>query len=99
MRLSDARLVDLCNLGYARATCEHFPADEPVDAVRFNVAGDTGKTVSIAYSRERNHLPCSHGVLTYYRETAEWGGLDESAPAKELVQAYLDSYLRWKETA
>ncbi len=91
-------LIDLCNLGYARKTCDHFPSDEATDAVRFSVAGDCEGSVSIAYATERDHLPGPHGMLIYHRKTARWEGFDDSSPAAELAQAYLDSYLRWKET-
>src|SRR3712207_1611076 len=30
-----AALHDLCNFGYARGICPHFPADAEADAVRF----------------------------------------------------------------
>lgn len=45
---------ELCNFGYARDSCIHFPPDAPADAVRFD---------RDVYILERNHLPVEFGVV------------------------------------
>lgn len=45
-----------CNFGYARGVCARFPADAPVDAVRFWRDGDV-----VRYVFERDHAPCGQG--------------------------------------
>ncbi len=50
---------DLCNIGYARGVCDRFPADGPVDAVRFHARGE-----GLLYVLERDHVPVEHGMLS-----------------------------------
>jgi hypothetical protein len=62
----------LCNLGYARETCGHFPAGVGPDAVRFQIAGDDGEAILIAWVKERDHLPFAHGSFTWSRQSGEF---------------------------
>ena len=55
----------LCNFGYARGVCPHFPADAPFDAVRFAVLSKVGDSTELLYILERDHVPAEHGTLTY----------------------------------
>ena len=48
----------LCNLGYARGRCPHFPLDSPIDAVRFSIPSP-GELIWIA---ECDHAPVAHGT-------------------------------------
>jgi hypothetical protein len=64
-----AHQEQICNFGYARGRCEHFPADAMVDAVRFSVKQDAGEPptdlLRVIYVLERDHAPVEHGVLTF----------------------------------
>ena len=51
---------ELCNHGYARGRCSHFPASAPADAVRFSLAGD-----DLIYALEKDHAPIAHGRLRF----------------------------------
>lgn len=91
--------LQTCNLGYARASCPHFPALVPTDAVRFTISRDDGDTVRIYYVMERDHHPLSHGALEYSRAR---GALLDSAvhpTVRRQAAAYAESYLeRMRET-
>lgn len=54
----DARL---CNFGYARGVCAHFPADAAADAVRFSMPAED----RLVWILERDHAPVAHGVLAW----------------------------------
>ncbi len=58
----------VCNLGYARGVCRHFPPGDGPDAVRFTVTGDAGGRVGLYYVLERDHHPFAHGRLEYARD-------------------------------
>ena len=89
-------LRDLCNLGYARGRCMHFPAGAGPDAVRFSVARDAGGLVQICWVRERDHHPFDHGRLEYSQEAQSFtGGIAEES-VRQQAQAYVSSYLRRK---
>jgi hypothetical protein len=89
----------LCNLGYARGSCSHFPAADGPDAVRFTISQDDGASVRIYYVVERDHHPFAHGPLEYSVAAA---GLN-SPPSGEVMPrqacAYVESYLRRKSEA
>jgi hypothetical protein len=86
----------VCNLGYARGVCRHFPAGDGPDAVRFTVTGDAGGRLALYYVVERDHHPFAHGPLEYTRDT----GAIVTPPDETLcrqAQAYAESYRRRKE--
>jgi hypothetical protein len=70
-----ATLKMLCNLGYARGQCRHFPDGDGPDAVRFTIREDDGVRLRIYYVLERDHHPFAHGPL-------EFASLTEIAPGK-----------------
>ena|ERR1044071_8452017 len=89
----------LCNLGYARESCDRFPGGDAPDAVRFNVSNDDGDPIRIAWVIERGHLPFSHGLLAYSLES---GGFLQPVPDEHLERqalAYVSSYRRRKAEA
>jgi hypothetical protein len=55
----------LCNYGYARGACEHFPADSPADAVRFSATQEDGSRLRLVYVLEKDHVPAQFGMLEY----------------------------------
>ena len=55
----EATLLSLCNMGYARGRCPHFPAGEGPDAARFAA----GPGDAVRYARERNHFPFDAGQI------------------------------------
>jgi hypothetical protein len=61
-----ARLVgeeerELCNHGYARGLCGHFPASCNADAVRFSVTSEN--PLRVVYILEKDHAPLEHGEI------------------------------------
>jgi hypothetical protein len=55
----------LCNFGYARGVCGHFPEGSIADAIRFSVVGKKRGAVQIVWVLERDHAPVEHGLLEY----------------------------------
>ena len=93
----DDRLPTLCNLGYARGHCDHFPAADGPDAVRFTISQDQGATVRIYYVIERDHHPLGHGPLEYSRAEGGIAGSTAGQSVTRQAEAYVASYLRRKE--
>lgn len=54
----------MCNSGYARGACSHFPVDAPADAVRFAFT-----EAGLIYILEKNHAPVEYGEIEPVRET------------------------------
>jgi hypothetical protein len=92
-----AVLIEGCNFGYAARQCRRFPAVEGPDAVRFCVREDAGGEVRIDYVLERAHLPFEHGGVVYDRALQTWTGTPAGSLLRRQAQAYLESYLTWKD--
>jgi hypothetical protein len=87
---------DLCNCGYARRRCSHFPDNGAADAVRFSVTGDQDGRITLVYILEKDHAPMEHGLM-------EHGLMDHDAiGAPDLLasqaRAFIESYLRQRNT-
>lgn len=56
---------ELCNSGYARGLCPHFPADAPADAVRFSVVMNNGHSGAggLICILEKDHAPLEYSRL------------------------------------
>lgn len=80
---------DLCNCGYARQRCSHFPVNGAADAVRFSVTGHQDGRVTLVYILEKDHAPMEHGPLDPAREARE--------PLASQARAFVESYLRLRE--
>jgi hypothetical protein len=90
----DVSLHSLCNMGYARGSCPHFPAGEGPDAVRFVIAGDGPEALRVYYVLERDHRPWSHGPLEFSRARGEFVDPPAGESTVRLARAYVESYLR-----
>ena len=77
---------ELCNCGYARQRCSHFPDTNAADAVRFSVAGDQDGRVTLIYILEKDHAPMEHGFMDYSTGARE--------PLASQGRAFVESYLR-----
>ena len=71
---------EVCNCGYARGRCEHFPADTAADAVRFSMGAD-GRLI---YIFEKDHAPLEHGDIE--------AATDPREPLASLARAFSESY-------
>jgi hypothetical protein len=71
---------EVCNCGYARGRCEHFPAGVEADAVRFSMGAD-GRLI---YIFEKDHAPLEHGDIDAATELRE--------PLASLARAFRESY-------
>lgn len=93
-------LRSLCNIGYARGACPHFPGGGTADAVRFTITADYDDAVLLAYVIESGHYPAAHGPLAWSRAA---GRFEELPPLPALLsaqaRAYVTSYLRRKADA
>lgn len=94
----DAAQEELCNCGYARGRCSHFPAEsaesaESADAVRFSILSDDGARIRLVYIFERAHSPAGHGTIEYTRSGAHLQPDLESRLGAQAA-AFLASYLR-----
>jgi hypothetical protein len=96
---SEEHQRELCNHGYARGLCEHFPISGAADAVRFSVTDDRGGRLRVVYVLEKDHAPQSHGALEF--RTAEVPAADAAADDLLMRQAraFVESYLNWRKTA
>jgi hypothetical protein len=56
--LAESVQREICNHGYARGRCDHFPGNGAADAVRFSMAGDR-----VIYILEKEHAPLEHGEI------------------------------------
>jgi hypothetical protein len=92
-----AMLIEGCNFGYAARQCGRFPGAEGPDAVRFCVREDAAGEVRVDYVMERAHLPFAHGGLVYDRALRTWTGAPAGSLLQRQAQAYLESYLAWKD--
>ena len=78
---------EVCNCGYARGRCEHFPAGMEADAVRFSLGVD-GRLI---YIFEKNHAPLEHGEIDALTDPRE--------PLASLARAFRDSHRRLVESS
>ena len=77
---------ELCNCGYARRRCPHFPDNGAADAVRFSVTGDQDGRVTLVYILEKDHAPMEHGSIDDATAARE--------PLASQARAFVESYLR-----
>lgn len=71
---------EVCNSGYARGRCEHFPAGMEADAVRFSMGAAGGQI----YILEKDHAPLEHGEIDATTDPRE--------PLASLARAFRESY-------
>ena len=89
-----AALHALCNSGYARGKCVHFPEDASHDAVRFSVLSDSAGAIRVEYVFERNCWPLGHGVLSYSAVTHSFASSPLDEVAGRQAEVFIESYLR-----
>ncbi len=94
-RKADESLVQLCNMGYARGQCPHFPTGDGPDSVRFTVKGSGNGSVNLYYAIERDHHPFAHGPLTYLPASGELADRPASEILDRQARAYAESYI-WR---
>ena len=80
----------LCNFGYARGRCAHFPVLAN-DAVRFSIRSSTNGLIHLIWIAEREHAPASHGSVQYSQ-----GAFDPAVPQElaALAQAFVRTFLK-----
>src|SRR6476659_8816765 len=77
---AEATQREVCNSGYARGRCEHFPATMEADAVRFSM-GEDGRLI---YIFEKVHAPLEHGEID--------PATDPREPLASLARAFRESH-------
>jgi hypothetical protein len=73
---------EVCNTGYARGRCAHFPSEIEADAVRFSICAD-GR---LMYILEKDHAPLEYGEID--------GATDPREPLASLARAFSASHRR-----
>lgn len=91
---SEPHQRELCNCGYARFRCSHFPEDAAADAVRFSILADDGARVELVYVVEKDHSPAEHGRLVYVPEEDRLDGPHTSELLARQARAFLESRKR-----
>jgi hypothetical protein len=69
---ADSGEPKLCNFGYARGLCRHFPEESAADAVRFSVSAVADGVVRVVWILEKAHAPLEHGLLEYRESSREF---------------------------
>lgn len=70
---------DICNCGYPRGRCEHFPEGGAPDAVRFSF-----QTERLIYVFEKDHAPVEHGEIDPINDRRE--------PLASQARAFFESW-------
>ena len=89
---SEAELRDFCNLGYAGG-CSRLPVDRRADCVRFAVAKNDGRRISLQYVCERDHEPVEHGMVEFDCAGQRWLAKLEDQCLQRQAEVYLGTYL------
>jgi|SRR5579862_8970322 len=84
---------ELCNCGYARGRCEHFPADTVADAIRFSILHEQDGVVRLVYIVEHDYAPAEHGTIEYSIAESRLSGQVSEVLAAQ-ARAFLASYVR-----
>lgn len=92
----DVIIRSMCNLGYARGNCSHFPCDDGPDAVRFTISRDDGASLKVYYVIERDHHPFSYGPLEYSLVDGQFADPPAGETICRQANAYVENYLRRK---
>ena len=93
----ESALHRLCNLGYARGLCPHFPLEDPgPDAARFTLLSDDGATLRMYYVLERDHQPFAHGPLEFSIAARRCTAAPAGSLTARQAAAYAASYLKRK---
>jgi hypothetical protein len=88
----ESSLHELCNCGYARHRCDHFPVESSADAVRFSVASDGQAAIRVVYILEKSHAPATHGVLEYAIGEGRFVNGDAGSVLNGQALAFIESY-------
>ena len=92
----ERRQRQICNLGYGRSRCDHFPEQALTDAVRFHVAEDAGELIRIQYIFEKECWPQEHGVFECHSATGDLSSGPDALVLRKQASAFVESYLRRK---
>jgi len=92
----ESALQACCNLGYARGTCQRFPAGDGPDAVRFTIVRDDGASLRLYYVIECDHRPFAHGSLEFSSAGGEFAPHPQGGLTVRQARAYVESYQRRK---
>lgn len=83
----------LCNVGNGRGSCDRFPRDASVDAVRFHVAQDLGEFIRIQYVFEKDCWPKENGFVECSTASGEIRGTHDTT-LRGQAAAFAKSYWR-----
>jgi hypothetical protein len=89
----ETRMREVCNLGYGRHSCEHFPPTSAADAIRFHVTKDAGELISIQYVFENDCWPGEHGTFDS-SNTQEFSPALANETLRRQAKVFLESYRR-----
>jgi hypothetical protein len=92
-RPSDEELKDGCNLGYAR-NCSRLPRERSCDAVRFSLARDRERKLTVQFVCEIAHAPAAHGMLEFDAAAQSWSSQHADPRIQRMAECFLQAYLR-----
>ena len=90
--------LESCNLGYAKS-CARLPRDRACDAVRFAVAKESERRVSLQMVLETSHLPAGNCVLEYDRTMNIWIASHPDRRMQRMAECFLKSFLEKRGSA
>jgi hypothetical protein len=88
---------ELCNRGYARGLCEHFPASSAADAVRFSVIDDEGDRLRLVYVLEKDHAPLDHGQIDFDIGKNAFASVLPGQILAAQARAFVESYVKTRD--
>jgi hypothetical protein len=66
--------------------------------VRFSLARDREKKVSVQFVCEIGHAPGEHGMLEFDAVAQRWSSMHTDERIQKMAECFLQSYLRRKES-
>ncbi len=89
---SEEEIKNGCNLGYAR-DCPRLPRERNCDAVRFSLARERDRKLTVQFVCEIGHAPADHGMLEFDASAQSWISRHADARIQKMAECYLQSYL------
>ena len=95
--LDRRRVLECCNMGYARGKCPRFPGNGGPDAVRFAVASHRDGFVRLSCVLEKDFLPFGRAALAWDLEGRRFTAPHADPRIDRQAWAYVSSYLLRKQ--
>jgi hypothetical protein len=84
----------MCSNGYGRGSCDRFPSESPVDAVRFHITEPEPELLRIQFVLEKSCWPASDGFLEYSRADRRFLTSHSDAIVQRQAEVFVGSFER-----